>query len=186
MRIGLFGGSFDPAHAGHAHVAECALARLHLDQVWWLVTPQNPLKPKSRPLDERRQSAAAWARGARMIVSDFEEAHALRYSIKTIRFLKRRYPGVRFVWVSGDDIMRGFHRWKAWRAIFREIPIFLVSRPGDSPRKLSARAFAEHARYRMAPTRALVCASTPRWAHFTARYNRLSSTALRALIKSRD
>src|ERR1041384_2720336 len=96
MRIGLFGGSFDPAHAGHAHVAETALKRLDLDRVWWLVSPQNPLKPKSSAYATRMKSAQSVAHGPRMLVTDLEKRLACGYTYETLRELKRLYPGVQF------------------------------------------------------------------------------------------
>ena len=102
MRVGLFGGSFDPAHEGHAHVASTAQKRLGLDRVIWLVSPGNPLKPHApAELKRRMGSAAAMARGPRMIVSDAEARLGVRYTIDTVRALKARYPGVKFVWIMG-------------------------------------------------------------------------------------
>lgn len=135
MRIGLFGGSFDPAHEGHTHVAETALKRLKLDRVWWLVTPQNPLKPKSGALSARLRSARAMARGRKMVVTDFEAKLGLDFTYKTIRFLKRRYPGVRFVLVMGADNLANFHRWKRWREVGSAVPVAIVARPGFGARE---------------------------------------------------
>ena len=108
MRIGLFGGSFDPAHEGHAHVAETALKRLGLDRVIWLVSPGNPLKPRApAELARRMASARAFAKGPRMVVSDAESRLGVRYTIDTIRALKARSPGVCFVWIMGADSLEG-------------------------------------------------------------------------------
>lgn len=138
QRIGLFGGSFDPAHAGHAHVAETALKRLALDRVWWLVSPQNPLKPRSGPLAQRLASAKRQARGIKMVATDLESRIGARYTIDTLRALKRLYPGVRFTFVMGEDNLESFRRWRDWRAILRLAPIAVVSRPGVGPRALRA------------------------------------------------
>jgi nicotinate-nucleotide adenylyltransferase len=182
MRIGLFGGSFDPAHDGHVHVAETALARLNLDQIWWLVTPQNPLKARSRPLAARVMSAAALTRGARMRITDFETSHGLRFTYQTVMSLKRRYPGVRFVWVSGADVMARFHQWRRWQTLFKALPIIIVARPGAGPKDRTARAFRQFAEARRAANPALVSAPTPAWAFAPARYHTASSSAIRARL----
>jgi len=139
MRIGVFGGSFDPAHEGHAHVAETALKRLGLDQVWWLVSPQNPLKPQSGPFEARLRSAEECARGRRMIVTDIERRLNCAYTYQTLRTLGRLYPGVRFTLVMGADNLTNFRRWRNWREVAAALPIAVVSRPGAGAReRLSA------------------------------------------------
>ncbi|MBL8531110.1 MAG: nicotinate-nicotinamide nucleotide adenylyltransferase [Hyphomonadaceae bacterium] len=160
MKIGLFGGSFDPAHEGHAHVAETALKRLGLDQVWWLVSPQNPLKPKSSPFAQRMQSAQRQAHGARMIVTDLEQRLGCAFTYQTLRTLKRRYPGVAFTLVMGADNLANFRRWRRWREVAAAAPVAIVARPGAGPReRLSA----------------------PKdWIFLNARLNPQSSTALRS------
>ena len=121
MRIGLFGGSFNPAHHGHAHVAETALRQLGLDKVWWLVTPQNPLKSakETAPLAQRMNSARACAVGPAMVVTDIESRLGTRFSIDLLKKLQRLYPGVRFVWVMGSDNLNNFHHWRRWAEIAR-------------------------------------------------------------------
>lgn len=139
MRVGLFGGSFDPAHEGHAHVAETALKRVALDRVWWLVSPQNPLKPKSSPFEQRLASAQAMARGPRMVVTDFERRFGCAYTYQTLRLLKRLYPGVEFYLLMGADNLAHFHKWKRWREVAQAVPVVVVARPGAGPReRLSA------------------------------------------------
>jgi len=178
MRVGLFGGSFNPAHEGHAHVAETALMRLHLDRVIWLVSPQNPLKDASpKPLSERMAGANALARGPSMIVSDAEAQLGVTYSLDTIRLLKARHPGVRFVWVMGADSLAAFHRWKGWTEIFREVPIAVVARPG-AERALTSPAAQRFASARVDPG-ALMSAKPPAWSWLSAPLNYASSTALR-------
>lgn len=131
MRIGLFGGTFDPAHAGHRHVAETAAKRLGLGKVWWLVTPQNPLKARQAgPLGARMASARAQARGRRMVVTDFETRLGLFYAVETVEALRRRRPGVRFVWIMGADSLSGLHRWRRWGDLAAAVPIAVVPRPG--------------------------------------------------------
>ncbi|HEY1879251.1 MAG TPA: nicotinate-nucleotide adenylyltransferase [Caulobacteraceae bacterium] len=182
MRVGLFGGSFNPAHQGHAHVAETALRRLGLDQVIWLASPQNPLKAASVPLETRLTSASGWA-NARHVVSDAERRLGARYTIDTARRLKRRFPAVRFVWVMGADSLADLHRWRAWPQLLEEIPIAVVARPGSTIRALTspaARRFAS-ARLPEGAARRLAFLPPPAWVWLTGPWNWTSSTALRAL-----
>lgn len=130
MKIGLFGGTFDPAHEGHTHVAETALKRLELDRVWWLVTPQNPLKPKSNSLESRMACARTMAHGSKHIVTDLETQLGRHYTFETLRALKALYPGVRFVFVMGADNLASFRKWRNWREVTKAAPIAVVSRPG--------------------------------------------------------
>jgi nicotinate-nucleotide adenylyltransferase len=125
MRVGLFGGSFNPAHEGHAHVAETARARLGLDKVIWLVSPQNPLKPshETEALTRRMFGAVRVARGSAMQVSDAETRIGARYTIDTVRVLKARFPKVHFVWVMGADSLATFHRWRGWTQLMRTLPV---------------------------------------------------------------
>jgi nicotinate-nucleotide adenylyltransferase len=162
MRIGLFGGSFDPAHEGHAHVAETALKRLGLDAVWWLVTPQNPLKPKSTPLKTRMDSARRFVRGRKMAVTDIESRLGARYTYQTLRALKTHYPGVRFTFVMGADNLENFRKWRHWREVARAVPIAVIARPDSKPC------------WRM---------NLPKsWVYLFARLNPQSSAALRAKV----
>ena len=118
QRIGLLGGSFNPAHDGHVHISQCALKRLQLDQVWWLVTPQNPLKPSEgmAPFQERLETARSFVSDPRITVSDFEYRIGSRYTIDALDSLFRNYPGVRFVWLMGADNLLEAHRWHRWPA----------------------------------------------------------------------
>lgn len=160
MKIGLFGGSFDPAHEGHAHVAETALKRLGLDRVWWLVSPQNPLKPKSSPIESRLASAREVAQSGQMVVTDLESRLGCAFTYQTLRHLKRLYPGVQFTLVMGADNLANFRKWRNWREVARAVPIAIVSRPGAG------------ARLRL---------SAPKgWSYLNARHNFQSSTSLRA------
>ncbi len=133
MKIGLFGGSFDPAHEGHAHVAETALKRLGLDRVWWLVSPQNPLKPASSPFKQRMKSAREQARGPSMVVTNIEKRLGSRYTYQTLRALKRLYPDVSFVLVMGADNLANFRKWRNWREVAKAVPVAVISRPGFGP-----------------------------------------------------
>ncbi len=132
-RIGLLGGSFNPAHRGHRHISLAAIRALGLDEVWWLVSPGNPLKadaPDMAPLPARLASARAMARGAPIHASAIEARLGTRYTIDTLRALQRRYPRRRFVWLMGADGLASFHRWRDWRGIAATMPIAVVARPG--------------------------------------------------------
>jgi nicotinate-nucleotide adenylyltransferase len=184
MRVGLFGGSFNPAHAGHAHVAETALRRLGLDRVIWLVSPQNPLKSasESASLEARIRSARAQARDPRMIVSDVEAKAGSRYTIDILRMLKQRFPGVRFVWVMGGDNLNSLHAWRGWADILREMPVAVIARPGAELKSRSspaARRFA-FARISSREARTLANRAPPAWLYLRAPFNFASSTALRS------
>ncbi|MDP3370713.1 MAG: nicotinate-nucleotide adenylyltransferase [Brevundimonas sp.] len=188
MAVGLFGGSFNPAHDGHAHVAETAMRRLGLDRVVWLVSPQNPLKNArdSAPLNERMASAVAAAAlaasGPSMIVSDFESRAGTRWTIDSLRALTARHPGVRFVWLMGSDNLAGFHRWRGWTDIMELMPVAVIARPGSLHHSRTAPAAARYASARV-PTRQarlLPDLEAPAWTWLTAPLNPRSSTALRA------
>ena len=181
MRIGLYGGSFDPAHSGHAHAANTTLHALGLHQVWWLVTPQNPLKPKSGSLRKRMASARTQARGAAHVVTDIESRLGTQYSADTIAALRRRYPGVHFVWIMGGDCLANFHRWRRWRSIFRALPMAVVARERIAAGSLKAPAFAQFRQHRVAASaaRTLATRRAPAWIYLTGRLDSAYSTALR-------
>ena len=132
LRIGLYGGSFNPPHAGHRHVSLLALKRLRLDRIWWIVTPGNPLKDPG----ELATTAARVAEARRLAshphidVTSFEEEIGARYTIDTLAFLRRRFPNVHFVWIMGADNLATFHRWRGWRSIAQLMPIAVIDRPG--------------------------------------------------------
>ena len=184
MKVGLFGGSFNPAHDGHAHVAETAKRRLGLDRVIWLVSPQNPLKSRheTADLDERIAGARAMAKGFGMVVAAVESRLGSNYTIDTIRTLKARHPGVKFVWIMGADSLASFHRWKGWTQIMHELPVAVVSRPWISLKSRFSPAAIRFARFRVASGAAMTLphAKTPAWAFLLGRFNFQSSTALRA------
>ncbi len=149
-RTGLLGGSFNPAHGGHRAISLRAKEALGLDEVWWLVSPGNPLKPAAgmAPLAARVHSARAAARRAPIRVTAIERELGTRFTIDTLRALKRRFPRRRFVWLMGADNLAQLHRWKDWRAIAREMPIAVVARPGYDGRALASPAMAWLRRYR--------------------------------------
>ena len=184
MQVGLFGGSFNPPHAGHALVAEIALRRLRLDQLWWIVTPGNPLKSTRElaPLAERLSLSEKITEDPRIKVTAFEAAHRVRYTADTLELVKMRNPGVDFVWVMGADSLRDFHRWQRWREIARTFPIAVIDRPGSTLAFLSsvmAKTF-DHARYDEADAPRLARLRPPAWTFIHGPRSSLSSTALRA------
>lgn len=177
------GGSFDPAHAGHAEVAAAALVRLGLDQVWWVVSPGNPLKETTTlsPLAVRMAAARRLAPSPRIRVTGFEAHLGSPYTAETLAYLTRRLPGVRFVWIMGADNLVHFHRWRDWRRIARSVPIVVMDRPGWRLRALASKAAHTLARYRVAEAASHVLAfrPPPAWMFLTIRLSPLSSTALR-------
>ncbi len=183
MKVGLYGGSFNPAHDGHAHVAETAKRRLGLDRVIWLVSPQNPLKPhhETGDLAERIAGAKALAHGYGMLVAAVETKLGSNYTIDTIRGLKARFPGVKFVWIMGADSLASFHRWKGWVEIMHEAPVAIVSRPWISLKSRFSPAAQRFARFRRRSQSAIRLAGskTPAWVFLFGKFNFQSSTALR-------
>lgn len=184
MQVGLFGGSFNPPHAGHALVAEIALRRLALDQLWWIVTPGNPLKSSNElaPLAERLMLSEGIARDPRIKVTAFEAAHHVRYTADTLALVRARNPGVDFVWVMGADSLRDFHRWQRWRKIATTFPIAVVDRPGSTLSFLSsvvAKTF-DYARVDEADAPRLARMKAPAWTFIHGPRSLLSSTAIRA------
>jgi nicotinate-nucleotide adenylyltransferase len=180
MRVGLLGGTFDPAHKGHAHIANVARKRLGLSKVWWLVTPQNPLKPRATSLRKRMEGTRKIARGPANVVTDFEQRLGLSYSIDTIRAFGRLYPGVRFVLLVGADNLLSFRRWRRWDDIMRSIPVAIVARPNVRLGALFAKPFARFGGARIDDPRRLADAAPPAWAFLTARHCPVSSTRLRS------
>jgi nicotinate-nucleotide adenylyltransferase len=188
MRIGLFGGTFDPPH--QAHLAACLLAmkRLNLDAVWWLVTPGNPLKDTRHlaPLEERIAAVRKMTRHPRIHVSGLEAHIGTRYTYDTIAHILACCPGVNFVWIMGADNLRSFHRWQKWRSIAEAIPIAVIDRLGPSlyaAQGPAGQAFG-HARLPEAKARTLAGRQPPAWVFLHGLKSPLSSTALRAVRRS--
>lgn len=184
MRIGLFGGSFNPPHQGHCLVAREALKRLELDALWWLVSPGNPLKNNSdlAPLAERIAAARALDPGRHIHITGFEAAYGFRYSFDTLRHLKARLPGRKLVWVMGADNLAGFHRWEHWRKIAEMVPIAVYVRPGSTRRAVHSPAATALARYRIDESDAALLADmkAPAWVYLNGIMSGLSSSAIRA------
>ncbi|MFW2349512.1 nicotinate-nucleotide adenylyltransferase [Qipengyuania sp.] len=143
-RIGLLGGSFNPAHGGHRRISLFALRALELDEIWWLVSPGNPLKPRQgmAPLAARVRSAMDQARRAPIRVTAIERELGTRYTVDTLAALRRRYPKRRFVWLMGADNLAQLHRWKDWRGIARSMPIAVIARPGYDGAAVASPAMA--------------------------------------------
>ncbi|HTV28586.1 MAG TPA: nicotinate-nucleotide adenylyltransferase [Xanthobacteraceae bacterium] len=182
LRIGLLGGSFNPAHAGHVHISEVALKRLKLDYVWWLVAPHNPLKPTigMAPLDDRVALAREAALHPRILVMDIERALGTRYTIDTLGALQTRFPNLRFVWLMGSDNLDQFRRWRRWTEIATRIPIAVVMRPGTTLAPLRAKAAQRLARSRRCAAERVPFARPPAFIVLDGPRNTASSTAIRA------
>ena len=183
MVVGLFGGSFNPPHEGHLLVAETALRRLGLNQLWWMVTPGNPLKSRTElaPLRERISLSERLARNPRIKVTAFEQALGSPYTARTLAYVKSRRPDVRFIWVMGADSLRTFHRWQKWRSIVQTFPIAVIDRPGATLSFLSSRMTRtfDEARVDEDEAGALWKKPAPAWTFLHGPRSALSSTGLR-------
>ncbi len=182
QRIGLLGGSFDPPHAGHLHISQAALKRFNLDQVWWLVSPGNPLKHRGpAPLRERLAACREIARDPRVKVTDFEARIGTRHTARTLKVLFRLHPAVRFVWLMGADNLAGFHRWEDWQWIMENVPVGVIARPGD---RISARVSPAARRFRRfrlpgAMSQLLPDTEPPAWCFINVSMINISSTDIR-------
>ena len=183
-RIGLLGGSFNPAHAGHLHVSRLALEKLGLDEVWWLVSPQNPLKSTRdmAPLKERLAQAKTVAKAdGRIVVSDLETQMGTRYTVDTLTQLRAAQPEKAFVWIVGADNLHQMHKWRGWRAIFRMVPIAVFPRAPYSLRALGGRAARRFEAARIPETRArrLATLKPPAWVFLRTPLHGESATRIR-------
>lgn len=180
--IGLLGGSFNPAHDGHVHISKEALRVIGVDEVWWLVSPQNPLKPVTgmKPFEERYQYASDFVAGETNIkVLDFEKAHGLTYTIDTIGQLVEAYPDHRFVWMMGADNLLIFHHWRYWQEIAQLLPIAVFDR-GDAAAKINDSVFIEElASKELKDPKMLLEADPPGWSFLKIDKHPASSTAIR-------
>jgi nicotinate-nucleotide adenylyltransferase len=180
--IGLFGGSFDPPHAGHRMVSLAALRGLGLDHVWWLVSPQNPLKTHA-PKDMKQRLAACRQMAAhpKLYVSDEETRLGTQYAIDTVRQLKARHPGVGFIWLMGSDNFSTLHHWKDWQGLMREIRVAVYPRPGSTLKVANSQAGQFFSAYRKPANQAqdLKYQATPAWTVLEGVRSALSSSDLR-------
>jgi nicotinate-nucleotide adenylyltransferase len=183
-RIGLLGGSFNPAHDGHREISRAALARLGLDRVWWLVSPQNPLKSATDMASQAERLASAWemADDPRILPTGLESRLGSAYTADTLTSLTRLLPRVHFVWLMGADNLNQVHLWQDWPQIFNTLPVAVFDRPSYSFRALSSKAARAFARFRLKETsaRRLAEARPPAWAFIRCRLNSQSATAIRA------
>jgi len=190
IRIGLLGGSFNPAHEGHLHIATIALKRLRLHQVWLLVSPGNPLKEAHgmRCLPDRLLSARKIADGRRIVATDIEQYLHTRYTFDTLRALKRRFPRAEFVWLMGADNLAQFPRWHGWMGIARTLPFAVLPRPTYTAGARAGQAAQRLAYARRAERQAPVLATSaaPAWVFLSGRENPVSATALRQAAAGED
>ncbi len=183
MAVGLFGGSFNPPHAGHLLLAEIALRRLDLDQLWWMVTPGNPLKSVQElmPLSDRIAACEALTEDPRIKVTAFEASHRVRFTADTLDLVKTRNPNVNFVWLMGADNLKNFHRWQRWRKIVETMPIAVIDRPGATLSYISsivAKTFG-YARIDEEDAPRLARMKAPAWTFIHGPRSSLSSSAIR-------
>lgn len=188
MRIGLLGGSFDPAHEGHVNITEAALRAFRLDRVWWLVSPGNPLKARGpAPMADRIARARRLLTDPRIVVTDLEQRLGTRMTADTITGLTRICPGVRLVWLMGSDNLLQFHRWDRWREIAATVPIGVLARPGSrtAARHSVAAQVMARARLPLSQAGTLAACTPPAWVLVNLPMSRQSSTALRLATRVR-
>lgn len=182
--IGLLGGSFNPAHAGHVNLSREAIKALGLDGVWWLVSPQNPLKPQKGMADFEQRFAKAQAVAkahGRIHVSDFEQQAGTQYTVDTLRALVKSHRDVRFVWLMGADNLAQMHRWRDWREIFLLVHVAVYDRKPHTFKALAGIAARSHARARVSP-RSLTANPLPAWCFVHGKRHPLSATFIRNLL----
>ncbi|MEM6902046.1 MAG: nicotinate-nucleotide adenylyltransferase [Pseudomonadota bacterium] len=183
-RVGLLGGSFNPAHDGHRHISLMALKKLGLDQIWWLVSPQNPLKSTDgmAPLAERIDSAQAVARHPHIIVTSIETDLGTRYTADTLPALQRAFPGTAFTWLMGADNLSQIRHWQHWNRIFETMPVAVLARAPYCLRARSSMAAIRYERHRLPHARAsrLNSGRPPRWVYLPIPLHGASATAIRA------
>ena len=188
LRIGLLGGSFNPAHVGHSHASELALKQLGLDYVWWLVSPQNPLKDTGgmAGFEERLERAKTFNRHPRVIVTDIESRLGTRFTIDTLGALRHRFAQLRFVWLMGSDNLLQIPRWRRWQEIFASVPVAVIARPGTALGALSSKATTRFKSAYVSPSPHIAVMTPPAWTLLDAgRRNRASATRLRKNHTSR-
>lgn len=183
--VGLFGGSFNPAHGGHLHVARAGLRQLQLDKIWWLVSPQNPLKPEQPSWESRAETVRNLPLPPKMQVSDIEQRYNTQYTIDLLQTLKRRDASTRYVFMMGADNLLQLPKWRDWESIMETIPIAVIARPGSPIRARLGQAAQQYAWARIAEDQAhiLKFQSTPAWTYLTLPLDKRSSSAIRAARK---
>ena len=184
QRIGLLGGSFNPAHDGHLHISNLALERLNLDCVWWLVSPQNPMKSTEgmASLDQRMEKARKVAGNRRIMVTDIERELGTQYTADTLPALQKKFSGGHFVWLMGADNLAQIEQWHEWKNIFMALPVAIFARPAYSKEAESAKAVSHFAPYRVSEDNALTLADMkpPAWTFLKTPLNSISATEIRS------
>lgn len=181
--IGLLGGSFNPAHEGHRHISLYALKHLNLDAIWWMVSPQNPLKPVKgmAPLQKRLSEAKKVSDHPAIIVTDIEQSLQTRYTADTLAALQKRYPSTRFVWLMGGDNLRQVHRWQEWQDIFNRVPVAVLDRPPQGNSVKSCPALERFRAFLRPQEQAALLSrqNLPAWTILHIPLNALSATGIR-------
>jgi nicotinate-nucleotide adenylyltransferase len=184
MRIGVLGGSFNPAHEGHLHVARQAMQHCRLDQLWLMVSPGNPLKPAlgMAPFAARLASARKIADGRRIIATDIEQRLGTQYTADTMAALKRKFPVAKFIWLMGADNLTQLPKWDRWQSIVHAMPMLILPRPGQTRKALAGQAVKRLARHRLGARSGLCLPQScpPAWILLPVKENPVSATALRA------
>lgn len=180
--VGLFGGSFNPAHGGHLHVARAGLRQLQLDEIWWLVSPQNPLKPEQPSWESRAETVRNLPLPPRMSVSDVELRYGTQYTIDLLKALNDRERDTQFVFMMGADNLLQLPKWRAWQEIFETIPIAVIARPGSPIRARLGQAARQYNQARIPEEQAhrLKDVGAPAWTYLTLPLDKRSSSAIRA------
>ena len=180
-KVGLLGGSFNPAHDGHRHISLLALSELGLDQVWWLVSPQNPLKPRRgmAPLAERMRCARTQAKHPHIRVTDLEKRLNTRFTVDTLGLLRQRHRDVTFVWLMGADNLAQLPQWRRWEELMAMTPLAVFDRPGATYRALAGRAAQRYSGARIRDPRRLASAQAPAWSFLFKRRHPASASAIR-------
>ena len=188
MRIGLFGGSFNPSHFGHRLVSRQTMKHLDLDAIWWLVTPANPLKDNHdlAPLKERVKNARALITQPNIYVTGFEAAHGFKYSYDSLSYLKKTLPERKLVWIMGADSFIDFHKWQHWKNIANLMPMAIYSRPNNNLKALASKAAIYLKNYRLDESDAKILANSPapKWVFLNGKMSELSSSKIRKNQKS--
>ena len=185
--VGLFGGSFNPAHGGHLHVARAGLRQLQLDEIWWLISPQNPLKPEQPNWESRAETVRDLPLPPNMRISDVELKYRTQYTIDLLNTLRIRHGDINFVFMMGADNLSQLPKWRKWQSIIQSIPIAVIARPGSPIRSRLGQAARQYAQARIPEDQAhtLKYRNGPAWSYLTLPLDKRSSSAIRASSKRR-